>query len=190
MFNIATNTIAKPQVNTINNELSYLISNVGMQTIFSNVPGSFARFNLPLVEKIANYGPSAVPQIVNLLNKTNRDTVIAEGALVAQKLAEQKVTGYEQLYAPLARHASHPCPVVQVMIAGALRNIGEPSAVGPLSRMLYNNMHYPPNYFTFDPAEEIAGSLIELIAQRSAVNTVKMLEPRLQNIEKKLDIKA
>ena len=76
------------------------------------------------------------------------------------------------------------------MIAGAFRSIQEPSAAGPLTRMLLNKLQYPPNYFTFDPTEELAGSLIELIAQRASLNTMKYLEPRLNKIESKLNISA
>lgn len=178
------------QNNPQNNNTYVLVSQIGRQTIFSNQPGTQSQFNVDLINQLVAKGPEAIPYLINLLNTTRSETVIAEGAFLAQELAKRKVSGYEQLYAPLARHSNHPCPVVQVMIAGAFRDIAEPSAAGPLTRMLYNDLQYPPNAFTFDPTEEIAGSLIELIAQRAAINMSKQIEPRLQKIESKLNITA
>ena len=166
------------------------VANIGRYTTFSNIPGQLSYFNMPLVNNIVSQGAAAIPHIINLLNHTTKDTVIAEAALISQQLAEKKTPGYEQLYAPLVRHSYHPCPVVQVMIAGAFRAINEPSAAGPLTRMLYNDLKYPPGYFTFDPTEELAGSLIELIAKRASYNTINSLEPRLNKIESKLNINA
>lgn len=170
--------------------LAIQVNRLGQQTIFSNKPGHFAQFNHPLINQLCQQGVAVIPHLVNFLNATTQDTAIAEAAFLAQKLAQQKTPGYEQLYTPLARHSNHPCPVVQVMIAGAMRDIGEPSAAGPLTRMLYKDLQYPPGYFTFDPTEEIAGSLMELYAQRATLNTMKSLEPRLKNIETKLNIQA
>lgn len=178
------------QINQQNYNTYVLVSQIGQQTIFTNTPGAQSQFNIGLINQLVNQGAQVIPHLVNLLNATRQDTVIAEGAYLAQELAKNKVAGYEQLYAPLARHSNHPCPIVQVMLAGAFREIAEPSAAGPLTRMLYNDLQYPPNTFTFDPTEEIAGSLIELIAQRAAINMSKKIEPRLQQIESKLNITA
>lgn len=172
------------------NTLASQVAQLGQKTVFSNVPGQFAQFNLQLINHLSQQGPQVIPHLINFLNYTTKDTAIAEGAFLAQKLAQNKTPGYENLYASMVRHSNHPCPVVQVMIAGAMRDIGEPSAVGPLTRMLQKDLQYPPNYFTFDPTEEIAGSIMELYAQRVAQNTMKNLEPRLQKIEAKLNIQA
>lgn len=185
------NPIQNYQQNTIQNNNTYvLVSQIGQQTRFSNIPRIQSEFNIGLINKLTSIGAETIPYLINLLNTTTRDTVIAEGAFLAQELAKRKTRGYEQLYAPLARHANHPCPVVQVMIAGAFRDIAEPSAAGPLTRMLFNDLRYPRNAFTFDPTEEIAGSIIELIAQRAATNISRKMEPRLQQIESKLNITA
>lgn len=185
-YNYNNNMNYKPAIS----DTASLVSQIGQKTVFYNTPGNIVGFNYDLINKVINKGSEAIPYLIKLLNTTNKDTEIVEAAFIVQKLAEYKTPGYEAFYSALQRHNSHPCPVVQVYVAGAYREIGEPSAAGPLTRMLNTNLKYPPGFFTFDPTEEIAGSLIELIAQRASININKKLEPRLSQIESKLNITA
>jgi hypothetical protein len=142
------------------------------------------QFNYPLIEAIVNQREQAVPVLYQHILQTPVEDVpkIVEQIYTAQRLAEAGVRGVEKLYGAVSRWNGHPDPYVQIYLAGLYRKLGLPETFGPLVAGLVREAvyHYPGRSLWLDPTEETGGAVLQLIAEKTAEETVKRLLPYLR----------
>jgi len=96
---------------------------------------------------------------------------LVAGLYLAERLIEAGQTPPENLYAIVSPINRHPHPLVQIYLAGLYRHLDAPQAFGPLLGTLMRDTFTPRNPNqppTWDVAEEVGGTLLQLIANRTA----------------------
>jgi hypothetical protein len=158
-------------------QLQGLVSQLGAQATVG-MDGN-VHLNGPLIDTLVNYREATPPVLYNTLANTYNLMTLVEGLYTAQRLAETRVSNVEMLYGATQRLHSHPHPLVQIYLAGFYRALNAPHTLGPLLSMLVKNavMPGPPVPSAFDPQEEIGGAILDLIARKSASETLRLLRP-------------
>lgn len=144
-------------------------------------------FNEPLVKAIAQQGTAAISSLAEFLEKPQQRLALLEGIYTAQKLVEQSPQALtdenrDRLYAAVSPYNTSPDPFVQIYLAGFYRALNNPATFGPVLSTLINQSIYryaeqanPADNVT----EELGGTLLQQIANRTAEETVKRLLPYL-----------
>ncbi|MBY0451150.1 MAG: hypothetical protein K2X01_11055 [Cyanobacteria bacterium] len=143
--------------------------------------------NEPLIRSIIQYRDAAVPVLSNILNQAGYGIpypsvpAIVETLYTAQRLAQAGVNT-ESLYPAASRLNTHPDPLVQIYLAGFYRQLKEPAAFGPMLSTLINQAvtQYPHPLSSWNVSEEVGGTVLQQIANRTAEETVRRLQPYLQ----------
>ncbi len=143
--------------------------------------------NEPLIRSIIQYREAAVPLLSNILSQAGYGipypsvATIVETLYTAQRLAQSGVNT-ESLYPAASRLNTHPDPLVQIYLAGLYRQLREPAAFGPMLTTLINHAvtQYPQAPSSWNVSEEVGGTVLQQIANRTAEETVRRLQPYLQ----------
>jgi len=153
--------------------LNNLVSQIGMNVQMPTPNRNYCIFNTPLVNEIVKHRESAIPAIVNVLNNTNNEKVIAESIYILDRMIDSGVKGVENTYPALSRFNNTNSPTIQVLLAGVYRKTQVPDAFGPLCRMLIRNSLLPSQNQYFDPAEEVGGAILEYLKNNAASELYK-----------------
>lgn len=159
-------------------QLQGMVSQLGAQATVG-MDGN-VHLNGPLIDTLVNYREATPPALYNTLANTYNLMTLVEGLYTAQRLAEAGVSNVGMLYGATQRLHQHPHPLVQIYLAGFYRALNAPHTLGPLLSMLVKNavLPGPPIPSAFDPQEEIGGAILDLIARKSATETLRLLRPR------------
>lgn len=96
---------------------------------------------------------------------------LVAGLYLAERLIEAGQAPPKNLYATVSPLNRHPHPLVQIYLAGLYRHLDAPQAFGPMLETLMRDTFTPRNPNTpptWDVAEEVGGTLLQLIANRTA----------------------
>lgn len=167
------------------NSLLSLSSQLGLG--LSTRPDGTLLPNEPLIQALIQYREAAVPVLSNILNQAGYGipypsvATIIETLYTAQRLAQTGVNT-ESLYPAASRLNTHPDPLVQIYLAGYYRQLKEPAAFGPMLSTLINHAvtQYPHPLSSWNVSEEVGGTVLQQIANRTAEETVRRLQPYLQ----------
>lgn len=171
-----------PSSGTAPASLPMLMQQLGMKTQIGM--NGLVQFNEPLVQQIVAHRQAAVPHLFNTLLTTTAVPVFLEAVHAADRLAELRTPGVQQLYGAVSRWNSHPDPLVQIYLAGLYRKLQHPATFGPMLSTLINRAvtQYPMQASpTHNVAEEVGGAVLQQIAEHTASETVKRLLPYLQS---------
>lgn len=162
-------------------QVQALVSQLGARTIIGG--DGIVRFNQPLIRAIVSYRELAVPALGRFLAQARTVPQIIEALYTAEELAENGIRGVDPLYSLASRWNRHPHPLVQIYLAGFYRNIPQPAAFGPmmttLIRQAMTTNAATPGPFRID--EEVGGTVLQKIAERTADETVRRLLPYLRS---------
>lgn len=161
--------------------LPLLIGQLGRQTVITG--DNLVRFNEPLVGQIASYGETAVPMLARFLSGTPSFHGLLEGLWTGQRLAQQGARNARILYGAVSQWNTHPAPLVQIYLAGLYRYLNEPASFGPMLATLMNRAltQYPlQSSRDYNITEEVGGTVLQQIANRTADETVRRLLPYLR----------
>lgn len=162
-------------------QVQALVFQLGSRTIIGR--DGIVRFNQPLIRAIVSYRELAVPALGRFMAQAQTVPQIIEGLYTAEELAENGVQGVIQLYSLASRWNRHPNPLVQIYLAGFYRNIPQPAAFGPMLTTLIQHAMTTnaatPGPFRID--EEVGGTVLQKIADRTADETVRRLLPYLRS---------
>lgn len=107
----------------------------------------------------------ALPQLEEILKKSNDEKVITETLYIVDQMIDSGVKGVDKMYPSLSRFNNTKSANVQTFLAGIYRKTKVPDAFGPLVCMLIQNSINPPQTPQyFDPNEEIGGAILSYIA--------------------------
>lgn len=159
-----------------------LIYQLGSQTTMA-ADGN-VRLNAPLIETIVRYREQAVPVLCQFMSNTQNMLSMVEALYTSQRLAEERVSNVPMLYGVTQHWNNNPHPLVQIYLAGFYRKLNAPHTLGPMLSMMMRNALQPgpPIPSAFNPQEEIGGTVLDLIANKSADETMKRLVPYLQSM--------
>lgn len=135
--------------------------------------------NYPLIESLAKHRQHVIPPLFQLLSSSMQPMQIVEGLYLAQRLAETKTPGVQQLYAAAARFNYTNDPLIQVYLAGFYRKLNVPEAFGPMLEMALRHAQQPrttPFQVGLNPMEEVGGTLLQMMVERTADEVVKRLK--------------
>lgn len=150
------------------------VQQLGTQTRMA--PNGMVQLNYPLVEQIVAFREAALPSLYQLMSQTQNILTMCEALYAAQRLAENRVNGVNQLYGVTQFWHNNAHPLVQIYLSGFYRKLNAPETFGPLMTMLVRNALQagPPIPGAFNPQEEIGGAVLDLIANKAAE---KMRQP-------------
>ena len=107
----------------------------------------------------------ALPQLENILQKSNSEEEITETLYIVDQMIDRGVEGVDKMYPTLAKFNDTKSPNVQTFLAGIYRKTQVPDAFGPLITMLIQNSINPPQKPQyFNPNEEIGGAILSYLA--------------------------
>lgn len=118
------------------------VGELGLSTQI-NPSNGLVQVNTDLIESLAQQGTRVLPELHQLLNTSNHRLQLVEGLYLAQRLAEKRVPGVNQLYASTTRLHLTTDPLLQVYLAGFYRHIDEPAAYGPMMEMMIRHSQRP-----------------------------------------------
>lgn len=155
------------------------VSELGTATRINPVNG-LVQINNELVESLAQQGTRILPELGQLLSTSVYRLQLIEGLYLAQRLAEKKTPGVNQLYANTSRFHFATDPLLQVYLAGFYRHIDEPAAYGPMMEMMLRHSQRPAwerqqeiQQTGINAVEEIGGTLLSQLARQSSkLNTL------------------
>ena len=154
--------------------LGPLVGELGRKTIINKTTG-LVQLNKPLVEQIVRYREQAVEPLAELLEFSNSRRQVVEGLYTAQRLAETGTRNLNLLYAVVAdRFQNTKDAWLQTYIAGFYRAFKEPASTGHLLKMLSQNKATQSGSM-LNPAEEIGGTLLELVSDQVAKKLQRQL---------------
>ncbi len=169
--------------------LRQLVGQIGRQTAMD--AQSRVVMNRSLVENIVRYGESAIPVLFGYIDALLQQPAlnrlaIVEALYTGQRLAENKVNGVNKLYGVTCRLNTVKDPLILTYLGGFYEKLNEVESFGPTLSALINMAvtQYPqPNLRqnpTLDAPESLGGAVLEMIAQKTARETVKQLLPLLR----------
>ncbi len=164
--------------------VAVLVDQVGRWTFIR--PDGLVLFNEPLVAQIASYRDQAVPALSRLLQAVVPAPEmylpqVLEGLYLADRLAQYGVKSAANLAPVVAPLNTHPHPLIQIYLAGFYRKINRPETFGPmLSTLIRESMNPTPGTSPMmNPTEEVGGTLLQQIADKTSKETVRRLLPFL-----------
>ena len=137
------------------------------------------QFNMPLIQQILPYREQTVPYLHQFLSQARTIPQFVEGIYTAELLAENGVKGIEQLYPVTSKWNTNPDPIVQIYLAGLYREMNIPTTFGPMMATLINQSinRYPMQSSpTYNITEEVGGTILQQIADRTANQVIKQLK--------------
>jgi hypothetical protein len=164
--------------------ISQLVNQLGQVTRRDPDTG-LVKFNTPLIQSIVSSPRQALPPLNAFLSQAKQELQIVEGLYTAQQIAHltqpTEKAQLNGLYATVAKRFNDTNnPLIQTYLAGFYRELNEPSAFGPLLKMLARSGNPSASnkianlaagqwkYPDINPAEEIGGALSSLIASQAA----------------------
>ncbi|MBK8191015.1 MAG: hypothetical protein IPK79_11260 [Vampirovibrionales bacterium] len=145
------------------------------------------RFNEPLVQRLTQGGAQTTPLLSRSLMMLARFAnpplpALLETLYVANCLADVGVPNIGDLYPAASAFNTHPHPLTQIYLAGLYRKLNRPEAFGPLLATLTHQAvsAYPAQTPMTGVTEEVGGAALQLIANRTAEETVRRLAPYLR----------
>lgn len=125
------------------------------------------------VKQFVAGGWQSVAPLNQLLRTSNNRVQIALGLYLAQQLAANRTPGLLSVYQTTSqRFHNTRDPLIQTYLAGFYRYLKEPSAFGPMLKMLVANPQGSQQ--NIDANEEVGGALLELLSDQIA----KKLSPK------------
>lgn len=169
--------------------LDALISRLGTQTRMH--PQGMLIMNRPLVEQIVRYREQAVPALYRFFDQHLRSPginvlAITEALFTAQRLAESKVSNVKQLYGVTSRLNTITDPLILTYLGGFYEKLAEYESFGPTLSALINMAvtRFPPPNLNRNPSvdapESLGGAVLEMIAKKTARETVNELRKQLR----------
>lgn len=172
--------------------VAVLIDQVGRWTFIR--PDGMVIFNEPLVNQITTYGDQAVPALGRFLSMVVPTPErylpqVIEGLYLADRLAQTGVRSVTRLAPVVSSLNTHPNPLIQIYLAGFYRKINRPETFGPmLSTLIRESLNPTPGPANLlNPTEEVGGTLLQQIADRTSQETIKRLLPFLKLNDKSND---
>jgi hypothetical protein len=146
--------------------------------------------NKPLVENIVRYREQAVPALTRFLEATLRSSypnrfAVIEALYTGQRLAEEQVPGIKSIYGITSRLNTVTDPLILTYLGGLYEKLNETESFGPALSALVNMAvtRYPQPNLTrnimADAPESLGGAVLEMIARKSAQETVNELKKQL-----------
>ena len=142
------------------------VAELGMNTRINPANG-LVQLNNELIESLANQGTRVLPGLHQIFNTSPHRLQLVEGLYLAQRLAEKKTPGINQLYGSTTRLQFTTDPLLQVYLAGFYRKIDEPAAYGPMMEMMLRHSQRPVwerqreiQQTGINAVEEIGGTLL------------------------------
>ena len=154
-----------------------LINQLGMRTQI-NVNG-VVQFNRPLIQQILPYREQALPYLYQYLSTVQNMQGFIEGVYAAEELAETGTQNVASLYPAVSRWNTNPDPLVQIYLAGFYRELNIPTTFGPMLATLINQSvnRYPMQSSPmYNITEEVGGTVLQQIADRTADEVIKQLK--------------
>lgn len=168
----------------------------GPQTLALNVqqlgqgvrfrPDGLALFNEPLIQRLVMGGAATPPLLAQHLLALARLqnpplAPLLETLYAANRLADAGVSTISDIYPAASLFNTHPHPLTQIYLAGLYRKLNRPESFGPLLATLTHQAvsAYGGQAPMTALSEEVGGAVLQLIANRTAEETVKRLRPYL-----------
>lgn len=164
----------------VSNALPGLMAQLGTRTQVGM--NGVVQFNEPLVQAIMAHREAAVPALYQFLSTVQWVPAFLEGIQVAHKMAEAGVANIASLYPAVSQWNTNPDPLVQIYLAGLYRQMKIPTTFGPMLATLVNRAvyEYPlQSSPAYNITEEVGGTVLQQIADRTAEATVQRLLPYL-----------
>jgi len=117
------------------------------------------------VDFYVNQRENAIPQLENILKKSNDEKEVTETLYIVDQLIDNGVKNVDKMYPTLSKFNNTKSPNVQTFLAGIYRKTKVPDGFGPLvSMLIQNSMNPPKTPQIFDPNEEIGGAILSYLA--------------------------